>query len=445
MAGQHSFSQRLCGLSIALLALQCLCVLCKPTAREDADSILALSNGVVPEYVTRYAPLVWLHSDDPFRPADLLQHIRHTTPTVNQTAIPDLPELDLDNLALLNDIGGGKVALTSNDDITTLPAWLYGSSPDDSGRIANATPCVVILVEHNPRNVDAFFFYFYSYDRGANITQVLEPLNRLIEDTEHGMHFGDHVGDWEHNMVRFRDGKPIGIWYSQHVSGAAYDWNHKALSKEDERPLVFSAYGSHANYASPGDHVHDSALIDYCDAGRLWDPVLSAYFYHLDPATFKLTHLLQSKSNASTASNLTSFFYYTGLWGDAQYPDSDPRQKTVPHFGLKRFVSGPQGPIVKQLVRKKLSPDHLEKKPWMQWAVVIFMSLYPCCLRGWRVWVSAIVAIALVILAVLGVRYGVKYGMRRYVTRKGYRKLDAEIPLNDMNGSGESSGLHTPS
>ena len=81
----------------------------------------------------------------------------------------------------------------------------------------------------------------------------------------------------------------------------------------------------------------------------------------------------------------------------------------------------------------------------MQWAVGIFMSLYPCCLRGWRVWVSAIVAIALVILAVLGVRYGVKYGMRRYVTRKGYRKLDAEIPLNDMNGSGESSGLHTPS
>ncbi|TFA97889.1 Putative vacuolar protein sorting-associated protein TDA6 [Trichoderma ghanense] len=445
MAGQRSFSQRLCGLSIALLALHCLCVLCKPTARDDAGSILALSNRIVPEYVTRYAPLVWLHSDDPFRPADLLQHIRHTTPTINQTAIPDLPELDLDNLAILNDIGGGKVALTSNDDITTLPAWLYGSSPDDSGRIANATPCVVILVEHNARNVDAFYFYFYSYDRGANITQVLQPLNRLIEDTEHGMHFGDHVGDWEHNMVRFRDGKPIGIWYSQHVSGAAYAWDHKALLMKDERPLVFSAYGSHANYVSPGDHIHDSALVDYCDAGRLWDPVLSAYFYHLDPATFELTHIFQPKSNVSAATNLTSFFYYTGLWGDAQYPDSDPRQKTVPHFGLKRFVSGPQGPIVKQLVRKKLSPDNPGKKSWMQWAVGVFMSLYPCCLRGWRVWVSATVAITIVILAIFGVRYSVKYGMKRYRARKGYRKLDTDIPLNDINGSGESSGLHSPS
>ncbi|KAK1255589.1 hypothetical protein MKX07_007848 [Trichoderma sp. CBMAI-0711] len=327
MAGQHSFSQRLYGLSIAILTLQCPCVLCKPTAQEGAALILAQSNRLVPDYVTQYAPLVWLHSDDPFRPADLLQHIHHTTPAINQTTIPNLPELDLDNLAILNDIGGGKVALTSNDDITTLPAWLYGSSPDDSGRIANATPCVVILVEHNARNVDAFYFYFYSYDRGANITQVLEPLNRLIEDTEHGMHFGDHVGDWEHNMIRFRDGKPIGIWYSQHVSGAAYEWDHETLSIEDDRPLVFSAYGSHANYASPGfinrDHIHDSALIDYCDAGRLWDPVLSAYFYHLNPATFQLTHLFQSESNVSKGSNLTSFFYYTGLWGDAQYPDSD--------------------------------------------------------------------------------------------------------------------------
>jgi hypothetical protein len=103
--------------------------------------------------------------------------------------------LGLDNLASLNDIPG-QVALTSNDDVTSLPAWLLGQTPDESGRIANATPCVVILVEHSPGDVDAFFFYFYSYDRGANMTQVLEPLNGLIQDTEHGMHFGDHVGDW---------------------------------------------------------------------------------------------------------------------------------------------------------------------------------------------------------------------------------------------------------
>lgn len=36
-------------------------------------------------------------------------------------------------------------------------------------------------------------------------------------------------------MVRFRDGKPTGIYFSQHSDGAAYKWSDAALSMEDER------------------------------------------------------------------------------------------------------------------------------------------------------------------------------------------------------------------
>jgi hypothetical protein len=81
----------------------------------------------------------------------------------------------------------------------------------------------------------------------------------------------------------------------------------------------------------------------------------------------------------------------------------------------------------------------------MQWMVGIFMLLYPCCLRGWRVWASATVVIAIVSLAVFGFMYGVKYGLKRYRARKGYRKLGTDIPLDDMNGNGERSGSHSPS
>lgn len=36
-------------------------------------------------------------------------------------------------------------------------------------------------------------------------------------------------------MVRFRDGKPTGIYFSQHRDGAAYSWDDTTVSKRDGR------------------------------------------------------------------------------------------------------------------------------------------------------------------------------------------------------------------
>lgn len=120
---------------------------------------------------------------------------------VDGESVGGLPELGLDNLALLDDreMDGEPIALTSDDDVTNLPVWLLGETPDESGTLHNATACVVVLVESEGDSIDlaAFYFYFYSYNRGANVTRVLEPLRSMIEaDTEPGMYFGDHVGDW---------------------------------------------------------------------------------------------------------------------------------------------------------------------------------------------------------------------------------------------------------
>jgi hypothetical protein len=126
--------------------------------------------------------------------------VQHTTATVGTEPIANLPQLDLDNLDLLNNRPeGNPVALTSNDNVTELPAWLYGETPNEAGLLSNATPCVVILVEsgENAGDVDAFYFYFYSYDRGSNITQVLPPLNGVLgSQVDTNASFGDHVGDW---------------------------------------------------------------------------------------------------------------------------------------------------------------------------------------------------------------------------------------------------------
>lgn len=162
----------------------------------------------VPDYVIKYAPLLHLHSADPFRPSDLLRHVRHTTPRVDFAPVSG-PESngsivwDLDNLKDLNRFGAGgyNVSLTSKDNAVAdpVPSWLLGTEPDQSaqGLTRNATPCVVVLVERTPQDLDAFYFYFYSFNRGQNISQVREPINRMVRlDGKEGTAFGDHVGDW---------------------------------------------------------------------------------------------------------------------------------------------------------------------------------------------------------------------------------------------------------
>lgn len=56
----------------------------------------------------------------------------------------------------------------------------------------------------------------------------------------------------EHNMIRFKNGEPQAIWYSQHEYGAAFTYD--AVNKIGKRPIGFSAKGSHANYAVSGAH-----------------------------------------------------------------------------------------------------------------------------------------------------------------------------------------------
>ncbi|SPJ74239.1 uncharacterized protein FTOL_03969 [Fusarium torulosum] len=388
-----------------------------------------------PDYVANHAPLVWLHSEDRFMPSDLAAHVSNTIPKLDGEPISG-PSVDLENLAELNSHGGEDVALTSKEDPLTYPPWILGEAPDARGRIHDSIPCAVILVEKSDVDIDAFYFYFYSYNEGPNITQVLEPIDWFIGGKElaAGLHFGNHVGDWEHNMVRFHNGTPVGVYYSQHVDGVGYKWDDSKINITNGRPISYSALGSHANYPETGIQVHNAALVDYCDEGKIWDPVQSAYFYRFDPRTFSITPIISpfQPSTTEPAQNLTSWFDFLGHWGDIKYPDSDPRQETVPHFGLKRFNSGPNGPRYKHLVRNGLVRDHPRKMGLKEWVVGVFMAWYPCCIKGWRLWRSLGIMAVVVSIFVLAIIFGV----RRYKVwrqRTVYSRLREEgIPMEEL-------------
>lgn len=51
-------------------------------------------------------------------------------------------------------------------------------------------------------------------------------------------------------MIRFSNGQPQAIWYSQHANGQAF--KYKATEKKGKRPIAYSGNGTHALYSIAG-------------------------------------------------------------------------------------------------------------------------------------------------------------------------------------------------
>lgn len=195
-------------MAFLLLLSLALCSLASPLLKRQAPA-------GVPQYVLDYAPIVYLYSGEKYLPSDIGAQLNNTHPDLNFTAITDGPKpLTLDNLNDLNNVNGANdganVYLTSNENVATNPAYLNGVLPDSKGSTSPAVSCAVIVVDRGSNSVDAFFMYFYAFNYGGSYV---------------GYVIGDHVGDWEHNMVRFQNGVPQAVWYSQHSNGEAFTYN----------------------------------------------------------------------------------------------------------------------------------------------------------------------------------------------------------------------------
>ncbi|KAH0565472.1 hypothetical protein GP486_001132 [Trichoglossum hirsutum] len=364
----------------------------------------------IPQYVLDYAPLVHLYSGEQFWPCDIEKHLIHTTPYLNYTPLqarsnhPTLTDLDR-----LNQYDRGRfVFLQSNDNVEERPGWLGGKKnipsdpkegngddsdyddevsydfgpghrplngegaldmvgdeqlmdeielqrPMESGQLRGGrsdAPAVLIVVDKGDGVVDAFWFYFYSYNLGNVVL---------------GIRFGNHVGDWEHSLVRFQHGIPKAVFFSEHSGGEAY--SYEAVEKIGQRvrgphlwytlgcsllthrvqPVIYSATGTHAMYATVGVHEYIlplGLLHDVTDRGPLWDPVLNSHMYTYDTLSDTL------RSSNVTPHAPTQWFYFNGHWGDKIYPLSDRRQYTF--AGQYHYVNGPLGPRFKKLDRSSI-------------------------------------------------------------------------------------------
>lgn len=155
-------------------------------------------------------------------------------------------------------------------------------------------------------------------------------------------------------MITFENGVPKTMWYSQHEDGEAFEFSAVPKFDGGDRPIVYSANGSHANYATTGSHDHTIPgidlpigilLVDNTDAGFFWDPLLSAYYASVSFASGSTTPVFAAY-DSTTPINWLNF---VGKWGDEQYQSSFPDQYDI--FGQTHYSSGPTGPEAKDLER----------------------------------------------------------------------------------------------
>lgn len=248
----------------------------------------------IPEYVLEYAPLIHLYSGEEYWPCDIADHLVHTTPHLNYTPVQaESNHPNLTNLADLNE-WGFSVYLQSDDNVEEHPDWLGGeanipAAPGDSDEdeeeyfpgVKNSdksidhhdeseswydvgigslrelggdredptaikapsrpkkwayhhelrspgsdsrrggrsdAPAILVVVPKPNGVVDAFWFFFYCFNLG---------------NTVFGVRCGNHVGDWEHTLIRFQHGKPKAVFFSEHSFGDAYSF--EALEKIGKR------------------------------------------------------------------------------------------------------------------------------------------------------------------------------------------------------------------
>jgi hypothetical protein len=383
----------------------------------------------VPQFVLDHAPLIHLYSGEQFWPSDIAEHLMHTTPSVNHTMMNMTNgQHTLSNLQRLNQKVKGRYSfMASKENVEDRPEWLGSaynkpipydddeeeevdtytefSEPSDpkdedaewwdpyryteghkiappislsksdlrrAKRNAGPTlpkpggyspaPAILVMVDKGNGILDAFWFYFYSYNLGTTVLNI---------------RFGNHIGDWEHSLIRFQNGVPKAVFFSAHSGGLAYAY--KAVEKgkgkgREGRPVLYSALGSHAMYASPGSQPYVlpfGLLADVTDKGPLWDPALNYLAYHFNTS---ITHNADAHSISASGSRTDTlseqdvneslqpascnpnaplgWWWYNGHWGDKFYDLSDRRQWRF--AGQYHYVNGPFGPKFKNLGRSRV-------------------------------------------------------------------------------------------
>jgi len=214
----------------------------------------------------RYAPIVWLAEGDEYGPGDASRAAEGASLWLEDRC-GELPRQVADRVELRR-LGGRDEAYSASSctgGAGGVPVRSDEAAAGDRGgfflNFDDSSPA------GDPKTAPLYWQSIVDGNRSAIVYWFFYPYNDFIND---------HEGDWERIAVQFRDGQsePIGVTFWKHTQRECFVW-WRELDVDGNRPVVYSASGSHGSYPWPGtydtfvaDKVNDVATKGTRWAGR---------------------------------------------------------------------------------------------------------------------------------------------------------------------------------
>jgi len=301
------------------------------------------------EIIKENAPIVYLHSNDHYRPGNVDDYLKATdlykgSKNLGTASEHDLKKIDKHHRLKIN-----------NTHIIR-------------GNIEKSKTYVRVKHEHKSLYIQYFFFYPYN---GAGVLKLHTSVKSSSKIDLHP--FGEHQGDWEHITIRLND-KDFDIehiYLSQHSSG-------KSLSKDDMtfehgHPVIYSSRHGHAIYHDHGSHLSSTFH-------KHFKKCINVYFTKKCKSVFTVRGGLRNdcdengiKYDSSEHCSLIAvenisgiklsspnWYYFKGRWGPDNEVSCDEFASRILHFIPKetcilKWCVNPRKEVIK--VIKNAIPD----------------------------------------------------------------------------------------
>ncbi|OIQ34007.1 MAG: hypothetical protein BM559_09005 [Roseobacter sp. MedPE-SWchi] len=204
----------------------------------------ALTKDELHEVITKYAPILHLHPDEPYKMCSVDWFVEHANLAHEGQVVQNGP-LTQDALPK-----GDISTLPPKDDGFSLPLV---SKDVRSGDMSTARAYVRANWNKGDQFTDLQFFFCYAFNGpGRALARVFEADTLQKQAIIDLAPLGDHEADWEFCSIRIDHStlKPSAVYLSQHSGGAFYSTpeNLARFKRTGEQIHIYASKNGHASY-----------------------------------------------------------------------------------------------------------------------------------------------------------------------------------------------------